>query len=60
MPTYEYRCEECDEVWDRSEHIEEHEKVTAHEASHPKCPRCGGERVHQEFTAFFARTTRKS
>lgn len=60
MPTYEYRCLECQEVWERREHIAQHEEVTAHEGSTPRCPRCDGDRVEQVFSSFFAKTDRKS
>jgi putative FmdB family regulatory protein len=55
MPTYEYRCLDCHEVWDRSEHIEEHS--TPHEL---RCPKCGGASVEQVLTPFFAKTGRKT
>lgn len=54
MPTYEYRCTKCGEQFEQPEHIEEHEK------SHPKCPSCGGKKVTQVFSSFFAKTSRKS
>ena len=54
MPTYEYRCLECGEVFDRAEHIDDHP------TAHPQCPRCKSEKVEQVFTAFFAKTARKS
>lgn len=60
MPNYEYRCLDCGKVWERTEHIAEHEEIVARGASPPSCPACGGERVEQEFSAFFAKTNRKS
>ncbi|MEJ2678039.1 MAG: zinc ribbon domain-containing protein [Gemmatimonadota bacterium] len=54
MPTYEYRCLECDEVFERPEHISEHTDA------HPKCPICGSEKVEQVFSSFFAKTSKKS
>ncbi|WP_435105665.1 FmdB family zinc ribbon protein [Arhodomonas sp. AD133] len=33
MPTYEYRCRKCHELFDRKEGVREHSHV------HPKCPR---------------------
>ena len=54
MPTYEYRCEDCGETFERPEHIDEHAD------SHPECPKCGSSRVQQVFSSFFAKTSRKS
>jgi putative FmdB family regulatory protein len=54
MPTYEYRCAECGEQFEKPEHIGEHEK------SHPQCPSCKSENVTQVFSSFFAKTSRKS
>lgn len=60
MPMYEYRCMECGEIWERTEHIEEHDEVAHHTAAPPRCPRCESARVEQVFSAFFAQTARKS
>jgi putative FmdB family regulatory protein len=54
MPTYEYRCLECDEIFERSAKMEDLE------ASSPACPRCGSDKVEQVFSSFFAKTSRKS
>lgn len=54
MPVYEYRCLDCHETFENTEHIEEHE------SSRPACPQCGSGNVEQVFTPFFARTARKS
>jgi putative FmdB family regulatory protein len=54
MPTYEYRCLECDEIF------EQHGRIADHDQVHPKCPDCGSENVKQVFSAFFAKTARKS
>lgn len=54
MPTYEYRCLECDEIFETSA------RMADLESSHAKCPRCGSERVEQVFSSFFAKTSRKS
>jgi putative FmdB family regulatory protein len=54
MPRYQYRCQKCQEEFERPEHMDEHEKA------HPKCPSCGSKKVEQVFTAFFAKTSRKS
>lgn len=54
MPTYEYRCLECDRTFEQPERIEDHE------SSRPRCPGCGSENVDQVPTRFFAKTSRKS
>jgi putative FmdB family regulatory protein len=54
MPTYEYQCRECDEIFEQQSRIADHEHL------HPKCPVCGSKKVEQVFSAFFARTSRKS
>lgn len=54
MPIYEYRCLECEERFERPEHIEEHSTAD------PKCPSCGSSKVEQVYSAFFAKTSRKS
>jgi putative FmdB family regulatory protein len=54
MPTYEYRCLECDEIFERST------KMADLDTTQPACPRCGSEKVEQVFSAFFAKTSRKS
>jgi putative FmdB family regulatory protein len=54
MPTYEYRCETCDEIFERRERIAEHEVAEA------KCPKCGSEKVIRAFSAFYAKTSKKS
>ncbi len=54
MPTYQYKCEDCDEVFSRVESILDHgrERVT--------CPACNSERVIQMLVPFYAKTVRKS
>lgn len=54
MPTYQYRCEKCGEVFDRAEHLAEHE------TGHPSCPKCGSKIVQHMPTPFVAKTARKS
>ena len=54
MPKYEYRCEECHEIFVRKEHIGEH-------GSHaPTCPKCGSSKVEPLMSAFYAQTGKKS
>lgn len=59
MPIYEYRCRDCGKVWERREHMSEHERVTG-EGGDLCCPQCDAERVQQVFSPFFAKTDRKS
>lgn len=54
MPTYEYRCKKCGKVFERHEHIAEHEK------SRPLCPECRSETVDPVLADFFAKTAKKS
>ncbi|MBW3535256.1 MAG: zinc ribbon domain-containing protein [Gemmatimonadetes bacterium] len=60
MPTYEYRCLDCDEAWERREHIDEHEELANRTAAPPPCPGCESERVEPVLSGFFAKTGRKS
>ena len=54
MPTYEFRCKKCGTVFERQEHIAEHEK------SHPPCPKCKSEAVEPVLADFYAMTSKKS
>jgi putative FmdB family regulatory protein len=54
MPIYEYRCRDCGRVFDRAEPLAEHGRVR------PACPGCSRQHVEQVFTAFFAKTARKT
>ncbi len=54
MPTYEYRCRDCDETFEVPQRMEDHDSGGA------RCPSCGSEDVEQLFSAFFAKTSRKS
>ena len=54
MPTYEYRCAKCGKKFERHENVKEHEK------HHARCPKCGSKRVAQVFSAFYAKTSKKS
>ncbi len=55
MAMYEFVCEDCEKTFTVAEAISKHKG-----RKHPKCPRCGGRKTHQLFTAFFAQTSRKS
>jgi putative FmdB family regulatory protein len=54
MPTYEYRCEDCKETFERVETMAEHETAK------PKCPKCGTDKVTRVPSRFMAKTSRKS
>jgi putative FmdB family regulatory protein len=54
MPTYEYRCRECHQVFDRVEPLAEHGDKK------PNCPRCKSKSVEQVLTSFFAKTSHKA
>jgi putative FmdB family regulatory protein len=54
MPTYQYRCEACGEMFERAQHLAEHE------TAHPQCPKCGSEKVQHLPTQFMAKTSKKS
>jgi putative FmdB family regulatory protein len=54
MPTYEYLCEKCNRVFAVKMSMADHDKggVT--------CPTCNESRVLPQYTAFFAKTSKKS
>jgi putative FmdB family regulatory protein len=54
MPTYVYRCDQCQETFERVETMSEHG------ASKPRCPNCGGDQVVTVPAPFTAKTTKKS
>ena len=54
MPTYEYQCNACGHPFTRTESVAQHERTRA------ACPQCQSTNVERVFTAFFAKTTRKS
>jgi putative FmdB family regulatory protein len=54
MPTYQYRCQACGQVFEHVEH------VTEHNAAHWRCPKCDSAIVEHKPTPFFARTSKKS
>jgi len=54
MPIYEYRCEGCGKSFSLSMHIAEHDKGGI------ACPECRGTSVVQQYSAFCAKTSRKS
>jgi len=54
MPIYEYRCTKCRKHFSQQEAIEEHGR------KRPACPKCKSRAVERVYTAFFAKTVRKS
>jgi putative FmdB family regulatory protein len=54
MPTYEYRCDKCGEIF------EQRESIAEHEATKPKCPKCEGDRVTRVYSHVYAKTSKKS
>lgn len=54
MPSYDYQCSACGHEFVRSESVREHERARV------KCPECGSTRVERVFSAFYAKTGRKS
>jgi putative FmdB family regulatory protein len=54
MPRYEFYCENCKRPFEIILSLAEYEKGKI------KCPKCGGQQVHQEVAAFFAVTSKKS
>jgi putative FmdB family regulatory protein len=54
MPTYEYRCGKCKKRFSRIE------AISQHGGKRLKCPKCGSTKVQQVFSAFYAKTAKKS
>jgi putative FmdB family regulatory protein len=54
MPTYQYRCRDCNHSFERVQSMQEHGK------RRPRCPDCEGENVEQVLSPFFARTSSKT
>jgi putative FmdB family regulatory protein len=60
MPTYTYRCEKCNAVFDHVEHVQEHEAARYTESNPLRCPKCGSPSVAHHPTTFVPRTSKKS
>jgi putative FmdB family regulatory protein len=52
MPTYEFECEKCRRVFTIERSMGDRAK--------PCCPTCRSKAVHQRFSAFYAKTIKKS
>lgn len=54
MPIYEYRCTNCRHRWSVALAMAEHARAR------PACPKCRSKAVESVFSAFYAKTVRKS
>ena len=54
MPTYDYRCENCAKTFSVTLSMLEHDKGNI------ACPGCKEDKVVQLYSAFFAKTSKKS
>ncbi|MBI4511213.1 MAG: zinc ribbon domain-containing protein [Deltaproteobacteria bacterium] len=55
MPTYEFRCQNCGQVF------EEHQRVEEHGRQVPACPQCkSSDKVEPQLSRFHAVTSRKA
>ena len=54
MPNYEYRCENCAKTFSIQLSMSEHEKGNI------TCPECKEGRIVQQYSPFYAKTSRKS
>lgn len=58
MPTYEFRCNDCEAVFEIEESVNEHDRdLREHKA---KCPKCRSVNVAPQVATFEVKTTRKS
>jgi len=55
MPTYEYTCQECGNVFSEKMTFEEHER-----RKKVKCPKCGSRKTQQTISPVFVKTSKKS
>jgi putative FmdB family regulatory protein len=54
VPTYQYRCEDCQETFERTETMAEHD------AAKPQCPKCGSTKVSVVPGRIYVVTSKKS
>ena len=54
MPQYEFVCKDCRKPFSKFLSIAEYEKGKI------ACPKCGGRKVEQRLSAFYAITSKKS
>ncbi len=57
MPTYEFLCQKCEEVFALVYSIREYERKKKEGI---KCPKCGSSKVDQQISAFQVQTSKKS
>lgn len=58
MPRYEYHCDKCDQNFDVMMSMSEHDEKEGEKDVH--CPACHGTDVEQQYSVFYARTSKKS
>jgi putative FmdB family regulatory protein len=54
MPTYEYQCQKCKELFSVVLSMSEHDQAKI------VCPACHGRKVNQQYSVFYAKTSKKS
>ena len=54
MPPYQYRCQACEQTFERTETISEHE------VAKPQCPNCGSKKVSVMPGRVYVVTSKKS
>lgn len=54
MPTYDFKCKKCNKEFSLVLTIKEHDEKGF------KCPHCNSTEVEQQYSTFFAKTSRKS
>ena len=54
MPTYQFRCQACEQTFERTETISEHE------VAKPQCPNCGSKKVSVMPGRVYVVTSKKS
>jgi putative FmdB family regulatory protein len=54
MPTYEYLCQKCQNIFTVVLTMSEHGQGQV------KCPQCKGHKVTQQFSTFYVKTSKKS
>ncbi len=54
MPTYEYKCTNC------NKHFVVVESISRHGSRRPTCPKCKSRKITQLLGPFFAKTSKKS
>lgn len=57
MPTYEFRCQACGDMIERTMHVEEHDEAMEHGI---ECPRCHSKDVTPQVSTFEVKTSRKA